>query len=390
MRIIPGNAQHIGSRKEQQDDFGFSDMDNVAFVNHGGVLAVVTDGMGGLARGRQASLIAKQALLQEYDRKSIKKTIPQALVRALAVANARVVEMARQSGLEGQTGTTLAAAVINDNELHWVSVGDSRIYLYRRGELLLLTTDHDYGRQLDQEAALGQITPAEAAAHPQRQALTSYLGLRFLSEIDRNEEPLIIEVGDRILLCSDGLYKTVPEEEMVRFLDQAPQDAADGLIAATLARGKTNQDNVTVAILACELDVEIGSFRYLMSFIELYGKAMLIILILALGLGGAVYFVAPHYFVGPHYHASKIPAQDAAIDPDQFRLPDFAVPPMEEEREAASSRRAGKTRPDADQEMTEEERPKLKEKKGRKKGKRRQAEVSTPLPTPKMDGGHHD
>ena len=228
MQIIPGNAQHIGSRKEQQDDFGFSDIDNVTFINHGGVLAVIADGMGGLARGREASLIAKQTMLQEYDRKSVKKTVPQALIRALSVANAAVVEMARKAGLEGQTGSTMTAAVIKDDELHWVSVGDSRIYLYRRGEIIQLTTDHDYARELAQEAALGNISPEEAAAHPQRQALTSYLGLPFLSEIDRNEDPVILEAGDRILLCSDGLYKTIPEDEIVKFLDRRPQPAAEG------------------------------------------------------------------------------------------------------------------------------------------------------------------
>ena len=125
--------------------------------------------------------------------------------------------MARQAGLEGQTGSTLAAAVIKDDELYWVSVGDSRIYLYRRGEMTQLTTDHDYARELAREAALGNISPEEAATHPQRQALTSYLGLPFLSEIDRNEDPIILEPGDRILLCSDGLYKTIPDEEISQF-----------------------------------------------------------------------------------------------------------------------------------------------------------------------------
>ena len=220
-------------------------------------MAVIADGMGGLARGREASLIAKQTMLQEYDRKSVKKTVPQALIRALSVANAAVVEMARQAGLEGQTGSTLTAAVIKDDELHWVSVGDSRIYLYRRGQIIQLTTDHDYARQLAQEVALGNLSAAEAATHPQRQALTSYLGLPFLSEIDRNEDPVILEEGDRILLCSDGLYKTIPDAEIVKFLDREPQPAAEALIEATLARGKTNQDNVTVAILACEPDLEI-------------------------------------------------------------------------------------------------------------------------------------
>lgn len=370
MRIIPGNAQHIGSRKEQQDDFGFSDIDNVTFITHGGVLAVVADGMGGLARGREASLIAKQMMLQEYDRKSVKKTVPQALIRALSVANAAVVEMARLSGLEGHTGSTLTAAVIKDDELYWVSVGDSRIYLYRRGEMTQLTTDHDYARQLAQEAALGNISPEEAATHPQRQALTSYLGLQFLSEIDRNEEPVILEAGDRILLCSDGLYKTIPGEEIVKFLDREPQPAAEDLIEATLARGKTNQDNVTVAILACEPDLEIDSFSYLLSFIELYSKMILIILMVGLGLGGAAYLAAKYY------HSSKTHTKDAVTESDKFSLPDFTGPPLVEE--SSISPGVLKTGNDPDPEMTEEEHPKVRKKKSSKKGKRSQAEVRTP------------
>jgi serine/threonine protein phosphatase PrpC len=370
MQIIPGNAQHIGSRKEQQDDFGFSDIDNVTFINHGGVLAVIADGMGGLARGREASLIAKQAMLQEYDRKSVKKTVPQALIRALSVANAAVVEMARRAGLEGQTGSTLTAAVIKDDELHWVSVGDSRIYLYRRGQIIQLTTDHDYARQLAQEVASGNLSAAEAAAHPQRQALTSYLGMPFLSEIDRNEDPVILEEGDRILLCSDGLYKTIPEAEIVKFLDREPQPAVEGLIEATLARGKTNQDNVTVAILACEPDVEISPFRYMMSFAELYGKLILIILILGLVLGGAAYFAEPYYY--PYITHTKYAVTDRLVD--EFpAVPAPAVVPA-----PAAPAGALKTGNDIPPEMTEEEKRKGRGKKFSKKRKRSQVEPKTP------------
>ena len=217
MRIVPGNAQHLGSRQEQQDDFGFSDTDDLSFIMHGGVLALVTDGMGGLAQGREASLIAKQTMLRQYEEKSVSETIPQALIKALDAANARVVEMARQVGLEGQMGTTLAAAVIKDDGLYWISVGDSRIYLCRKGEMTQLTTDHDYANHLVQEVELGNLSPEAAATHPQRHALTSHLGLRHLREIDRNENPINLEPGDRILLCSDGLYRTLPQGKLLGY-----------------------------------------------------------------------------------------------------------------------------------------------------------------------------
>jgi protein phosphatase len=252
MRIIPGNAQHIGARREQQDDFGFSDLTDRDFVRHGGVLAVIADGMGGLAMGRDASRIAKLTMLREYEAKAPDESIPAALGRALKAANRAVLELARQAGLEGEVGTTLAAAVIRDQELYWVSVGDSRIYLYRQGELFQLTTDHDYGRELSKMAAAGQITWKEASSDTNRRALTSYLGAPQLLEVDQNAEPELMEPGDRVMLCSDGLYGSLTEAEMADLLETPPQEAAELLVEATMSKNKAHQDNLTVAILACQ------------------------------------------------------------------------------------------------------------------------------------------
>jgi serine/threonine protein phosphatase PrpC len=254
MPIIPGNAQHIGSRLEQQDDFGFTDTENVTFVDHGGVLAIITDGMGGLSQGREASLLAKITMLANYEQKSVDETIPQRLLDSLLAANAKVVEMAEHAGLVGQIGTTLAAAVVRNTELYWIAVGDSHIYLYRQGKIKQLNADHDYARHLALAVAQGKISQEDAAAHPQRHALTSYLGLVELEEIEGNETPVVLEPGDQILLCSDGLYKTIAEQEIVSVLDQHPQAAAERLIDLTLAREKLHQDNVTVAILAFEAE----------------------------------------------------------------------------------------------------------------------------------------
>jgi serine/threonine protein phosphatase PrpC/uncharacterized protein YneF (UPF0154 family) len=259
MRIIPGNAQHIGSRKEQQDDFGFSDIDDPVFVSHGGVLALLTDGMGGLSKGREASLIAKNSMLSRYEKKSIAESMPEALNRSLIAANSAVLEMARLNGMEGEVGTTLVAAAIKEKELYWVSVGDSRIYLWRDGKMTQLTMDHDFGLHLSKEVMKGNISPEEAENHPERDALVSYLGLQELTEIDRNKEPFILEVGDRIVLCSDGLYNAISENEISQLISGHPQNAAEALVEAVIAQGKNNQDNVTVAILGCEPDIELES-----------------------------------------------------------------------------------------------------------------------------------
>ena len=252
MQIIPGNAQHIGTRREQQDDFGFSDLDDCNFISHGGVLAIVADGMGGLAMGRDASRVAKHTMLRQYEAKAPEESIAAALRRALGAANHSVLELARQVGHEGEVGTTLAAAVVRDQELYWVSVGDSRIYLYRQGELFPLSTDHDYGRELARMAEAGKITWEEASSDPNRRALTSYLGAPQLLEVDWNDEPELLEPGDSVLLCSDGLYGSLTESEMADLLETHPQEAAELLVEAAMRKNRAHQDNLTVAILACQ------------------------------------------------------------------------------------------------------------------------------------------
>jgi protein phosphatase len=254
MRIVPGNSRHLGSRKEQQDDFGFSDMGNPIFVRHGGVLAVVTDGMGGMAMGKEAGYAGKMTMLNEYQEKSVDESIPTALLRALFAANAAVVSLAKVSGKEKQVGTTLVAVVVHNGRLHCIAAGDSRIYLCRNRTLTQLNQDHVYGRVLDARAAQGEITTKEAMSHPDREALTSGLGWEPLDEVDQSESPLTLAEGDRVLLCSDGIYKTLLESEMAQILSGHPQQAADALIQAALSKHRPSQDNMTAVILAYDPD----------------------------------------------------------------------------------------------------------------------------------------
>lgn len=252
MKVVPGNFQAVGDRHEQQDAFGFTDKDDAAFVAHGGVLAVVADGMGGMALGRQASQRAVSAVLQAYAEKSQAETIPAALARAIYAANADIVTLAEEADLEGNVGTTMVAAVIHDGHLDWVSVGDSHLYLCREGMLTQLSTDHVYATELDAAVREGRLSQAEAACHPERQSLTSYIGVSNLTEIDVGTNELY--VGDRLLLCSDGLYGTLSTAEMVNELHGDPQRAAEMLIHQALAKQYAHQDNLTAVVMAWETD----------------------------------------------------------------------------------------------------------------------------------------
>ncbi|WP_139488255.1 PP2C family protein-serine/threonine phosphatase [Brevibacillus dissolubilis] len=251
MRIIPGNAQHIGAREEQQDAFGFSNWDYAEVVGTRGVLSVLADGMGGMAMGGEASQAAVSTMLMEYQTLAHRGPVMELLRRALHQANAVVNQMAVDQGLENQVGTTLIATVIHDQHLFWVSVGDSRIYLYRHHQLIPLTEDHVYARRLDDEVAQGRMSKEEADNHPHRAALTSYLGLREIPEVDANVKPLPLYHGDKVLLCSDGLHGVLDEGEIIESLENDAQTASTMLLERVLAKRRKYQDNVTVAILAC-------------------------------------------------------------------------------------------------------------------------------------------
>lgn len=206
MKVIPANAQHVGARHEQQDAFGFTDIDEATFVAHGGVLAVLADGMGGLEMGRPASQCAVQTILTTYAAKSPEIAIPEALTQALRRANAAVLQLAEEAGCRGGVGTTVVAAVIHQSQLHWISVGDSRLYLYRQGTLTQLTTDHSCAVDLIRAVERVDLTQAEVALHPERHSLTSYVGLPSLDTMDASTTPVLLHAGDRMLLCSDGVH----------------------------------------------------------------------------------------------------------------------------------------------------------------------------------------
>lgn len=249
-KVIPGNAQHIGGRNEQQDSFGFSAFDDTGLVSHAGILAVVADGMGGLAMGREASHIAVQTFLDSYEKKTPAENIDAALDRCLHQANRAVNNLAVSAGLEGDVGTTLVAAVIHDGILYRTAAGDSRIYLLRQGMLRQLTTDYNYGRVLDRMVEKGEISAAEADSHPSRAALTSFLGKADLEDYDHpGDSTLQLEPGDKVLLASDGLFGFLAEAQIKSLLSAEPQKAAEDLVQTTIDLNRSYQDNITVAIL---------------------------------------------------------------------------------------------------------------------------------------------
>jgi len=294
MRYLPAHAQHIGARHYQQDSMGLADPEDLAFLAHGGFMAVLCDGMGGMEHGDVASQTAVRAVRDAYALKLPTESIPSALERAARKANEQVIAAALDLGLKEGVGTTLVAAVLHDVNLYFLSVGDSAIYHVRGGDIHMVNRPHVFANLLDQAAERGQISQSEAAQHPERESLTSFIGIHDLHEIDLNTAPLPVAAGETILLASDGLFKTLEPAEILECLNGHPQSWPQTLVSRTLARRRPGQDNVSVVSVTLDSG-SLGKFAPEQPAIKLAaGKiwllAVLFLLLLAAAFAGGWYF----------------------------------------------------------------------------------------------------
>jgi serine/threonine protein phosphatase PrpC len=267
MRVIPGNAQHIGDREGQEDAFGFSSLGDRAFERHGGVMMVLCDGMGGLANGAAASRAAVDAALSGYCRKQPSENIPSALNRALLEAHQAVCTIC---GEGGNAGSTIVMAVVWQDKLYWASLGDSRLYLCREGApAAQLTEDHNVASLMEQRVERGENPVKEAASVTNRDALTAYLGAPYPPQPHMGRD-VPLQPGDRIIACSDGLYRGLSPEAMAAIARHgAPMSAAEHLIRSVLKQALPHQDNLTVVLL------EVSSHRRPFEIIETAGPTAL-------------------------------------------------------------------------------------------------------------------
>ncbi len=250
LKLVPSNYQHIGARENQEDSFAISDLLRGEFENNHSVLAVIADGMGGLALGEEASQVAVNKFIGEFENDGYSSSIDDRLRQALLSANAAVYDLAYGGGRREDIGTTLVATAIVGEELYWISAGDSRIYLFSNGKMEQLNIDHIYANHLAKDVEKGKITLKEAQNHPEKDYLTSYLGLPKLTEISQSSKPIKLKPGDIILLCSDGLTNTLTEQEILAILNSKSENVAEVMIREVLAANKIHQDNVTVVGLS--------------------------------------------------------------------------------------------------------------------------------------------
>lgn len=248
--IYVGKVHDIGRRSSQQDSFGISQDGSRLDGSKKGVFAIVADGMGGLSNGGAVSALVTMTMMQAFDALPLNYSEDEALLKMLEAANDRVNDMLKASG-SGKSGSTVVAVIVRDMKLHWIAVGDSHIYLYRNGALMQINRDHVYSVVLDEMAARGEISSAQARQDPQRKALTSYIGMGKIEKIDRNIRPLQLRREDRVLLMSDGVFGTLTEEEMAAAMKLPVSESSEALHQMIRQKNKAAQDNYTALILEC-------------------------------------------------------------------------------------------------------------------------------------------
>lgn len=215
-----------------------------AVVKKKGSLALVADGMGGHSAGEVASSMAVSVISRAYYEDP---AAPQtALMKAFHKANRQIYEASlKDKNLSGM-GTTCTALVINDGVAFAAHVGDSRLYLVRDEQIYVMTEDHS---EVMEMVKRGLISLEAARHHPDKNVILRALGSHPDIEISTWDKAFPVREGDRFLLCSDGLYDLVEDEEIKQtILGGEPRSASESLVA--LARKRGGYDNISVGIVS--------------------------------------------------------------------------------------------------------------------------------------------
>ena len=255
---IPVLAQtHPGMRgKNNEDRYGVTAFRLEDARRTPALLAVLCDGIGGHRAGEVAAEIAVNRISSTVAEKGERLLPTDVLQSAIVTASQAIYQQAQHNHHQEGMGATCACAFIIDRRLYLANVGDSRVYLLRSGEIRQLTTDHTW---IQEAIEKGVLTPAQAEGHPNTHVIRRFLGSPQPPEADlrlhltddesdasaRANQGMLLQDGDLLLLCSDGLTDLVTDEEIAHALFQQPlQEAANGLVELANLRG--GHDNITL------------------------------------------------------------------------------------------------------------------------------------------------
>jgi PPM family protein phosphatase len=240
-----------GGRQKNEDRMGY------CYTRSAG-LFLLADGMGGHPEGEVAAQLALQAMSALFQKMAtpLVEDPKSFLTDAALAAHRQILRHAMDHDLHDNPRTTVVAGLVQDGQLHAVHCGDSRLYVVRNGEMLFRTRDHSYAEQRFQDEQAGPsglgngVRPLPMAAN--RNILYTCLGSP-TKPVMNLKGPMQLEHGDRILLCSDGLWSSLDDDEITRGLAAQPvPQAVPELVEAALRKAGTSSDNVTVLALEWE------------------------------------------------------------------------------------------------------------------------------------------
>jgi serine/threonine protein phosphatase PrpC len=249
MQIRPGielaALSDLGCQRENNEDrYSYWEARSEEQFAVKGRLLSVADGMGGYEGGQEASRVAIEAVEEAYANGD--GNDPQSsLLSGFRRAHQKIQEYAdHHPGLQGM-GTTCTAIALLGHRLYFAHIGDSRLYLVRDSSISRLTHDHSYVSRL---VAQGVISLEEAESHPQRHILTAALGAGSEVEPDYPERPIELRAGDVLVICTDGLWSIVRDDEIRDAIEgHSPEAACRQLV--DLARERGGPDNITLQVL---------------------------------------------------------------------------------------------------------------------------------------------
>ncbi|HBE14838.1 MAG TPA: hypothetical protein DCY72_01125 [Ruminococcaceae bacterium] len=213
------------------------------------LVCAVFDGMGGESNGELASkLSAEVASLVYYELvKKSEVNIDEIVTRFVEKSNSAVIEMLAANHSK-RGGSTFVMTVFYGGVVYSYSLGDSRIYLYREGNLYRISNDQTLAMK---KVRANILTEEEALTSPDRHKLTSFLGFDVDGEglLPQIYQPFVLNPGDKLLLCSDGLYDMCPDRQIAELLGNKPDEACLELVDTALEQG--GEDNITCILIAC-------------------------------------------------------------------------------------------------------------------------------------------
>lgn len=239
MKFSVFQVSRLGGRERNEDRMGY------CYTRSSG-LFVLADGMGGHPEGDTAAQLALQSVSAQFQKaaKPTVNSVPEFLSQALLTAHRQILRYSAEKGMLDSPRTTLVAAVVQDGAVHWVHCGDSRLYLVRDGALVTRTRDHSFS---EQQARLGGRTE-----HINRNILFTCLGSPQKPIFDVSAS-VPLQQGDKLLLCSDGLWGTLSDQEIVNQLSAHPVAAAvPELAERALRKAGERSDNVTLLAMEWE------------------------------------------------------------------------------------------------------------------------------------------